>query len=254
MTTLSRVSLVLDALAESRGRLSLSELAVRTGLPRSSVHRTIQDLEEELYVVRTPGRPGYALGPGVLKFGMAGHLHLLSANRGQLVSLARATNENAELAIFSGREVVIVDQVASPERLRGVTKVGRSFSLHASCLGKALLAALPAARAEDLLPQELERFTDATITDKVELQNEVGLVRRIGIAVDIEEHDLGICALATAMIGPTGALQAIAVVMPTSRFGVKSATALEALKELNPVIDLSGALEHLDVKKRAGLG
>jgi IclR family acetate operon transcriptional repressor len=218
------------------------------------VHRTIQDLEEELYVVRTPGRPGYALGPGVLKFGMAGHLHLLSANRGRLVSLARATNENAELAIFSGREVVIVDQVASPERLKGVTKVGRSFSLHASCIGKALLAALPPARAEDLLPQELERFTDTTITDKVELQDEVDLIRRIGVAVDIEEHDRGICALATAMVGPTGALQAIAVVMPTDRFGAKSRAALEGLKELNPVIDLSGALEYLEVKKRAGLG
>ncbi|MEW1947732.1 IclR family transcriptional regulator [Pseudarthrobacter sp902506025] len=254
MTTLSRVSLVLDALAESRGRLSLSELAARTGLPRSSVHRTIQDLEEELYVVRTPGRPGYALGPGVLKFGMAGHLHLLSANRGQLVSLARATNENAELAIFSGREVVIVDQVASPERLKGVTKVGRSFSLHASCIGKALLAALPAARADDLLPQELERFTDTTITDKVELQAEVELIRRIGLAVDIEEHDRGICALATAMTGPTGALQAIAVVMPTSRFGAKSAAALDGLKELNPAIDLPNALKYLDLKKRAGLG
>jgi IclR family acetate operon transcriptional repressor len=104
-------------------------------------------------------------GPGVLKFGMAGHLYLLSANRGQLVSLARSTNENAELAIFSGREVVIVDQVASPERLKGVTKVGRSFSLHASYIGKALLSALPPARAEDILPQELERFTDTTITD-----------------------------------------------------------------------------------------
>ncbi|MEE9095810.1 IclR family transcriptional regulator [Pseudarthrobacter phenanthrenivorans] len=254
MTTLSRVSLVLDALAESRGRLSLSELAARTGLPRSSVHRTIQDLEDELYVVRTPGRPGYALGPGVLKFGMAGHLHLLSANRGQLVALARATNENAELAIFSGREVVIVDQVASPERLKGVTKVGRSFSLHASCVGKALLAALPPARAEDLLPQELERFTDTTVINRLELQDEVQLVRRVGVAVDIEEHDLGICALATAMTGPTGALQAIAVVMPTSRFAAKSPAALEALKELNPVIDLPGAREHLERKKRAGLG
>ncbi|MHA7220411.1 IclR family transcriptional regulator [Arthrobacter sp. MDT1-48-3] len=254
MTTLSSVSLILDALAESRGRLGLSELAARTGLPRSSVHRTIQALEEELYVVRTPGRPGYALGPGVLKFGMAGHLYLLSANRGRLVSLARATNENAELAIFSGREVVIVDQVASPERLKGVTKVGRSFSLHASCIGKALLAALPTSRAENLLPQELERFTDTTITNRLELQDEVDLIRRVGVAVDIEEHDLGICALATAMIGPTGALQAIAVVMPTNRFAAKSTTALEGLKELNPVIDLSGTRKYLELKKRDGLG
>ena len=113
MTTLSRASLILDAIAESRGPLTLTELAARTGLPRSSVHRTVQDLEAELYLVRLPDRPGYALGPGLLKFGLAGHLQLLSANRSRLVALARETNENVELAIFSGREVVVVDQVAS---------------------------------------------------------------------------------------------------------------------------------------------
>ncbi|MFD2362659.1 MULTISPECIES: IclR family transcriptional regulator [unclassified Arthrobacter] len=185
---------------------------------------------------------------------MAGHLHLLSANRGRLVSLARATNENAELAIFNGREVVIVDQVASPARLRGVTKVGKSFSLHASCIGKALLAALPPARADELLSPELERFTDTTITERPELQAELDVIRRVQVAVDIEEHDRGICALATAMTGPTGALQAIAIVMPTARFAAKSTAALDGLTVLNPAIDVVGAREHLEQKKRAGLG
>ncbi|GAA3695591.1 IclR family transcriptional regulator [Arthrobacter ginkgonis] len=254
MTTLSRASLILDALAESRGRLTLSELATRTGLPRSSVHRTIQDLESELYVVRTSDRPGYTLGPGVLKFGLAGHLQLLSANRSKLVSLARETNENAELAIFNGREAVIVDQVASPERLIGVTKVGRSFSLHASCIGKALLASLPPVRAEELLPDALERFTDTTVVDRGDLLAELDVIRRVGIAVDIEEHDVGICAVATAMVGPTGALQAIAVVMPTRRFAAKGAAALWGLKDLNPSIDATAAKAHLDEKRRAGLG
>ena len=232
----------------------MSELASRTGLPRSSVHRTIQDLEAELYVVRTPDRPGYALGPGVLKFGLAGHLQLLSANRGRLVALARATHENAELAIFSGREVVIVDQVASPERLKGVTKVGKSFSLHASCIGKALLAALPAARADELLPDTLERFTDTTITDRAGLLAELETARKIGVAVDVEEHDVGICAIATAGIGPTGALQATAVVMPTRRFAANSSAVLDGLHHLNAAIDLEAAREHVAQKRRAGLG
>ncbi|WP_419198003.1 IclR family transcriptional regulator domain-containing protein [Nocardia vinacea] len=58
----------------------------------------------------------------------------MAANRPQLARLVREINEHVELAVFSGREAVIVDQLAPPDRLRGVTKVGKSFSLYASCL------------------------------------------------------------------------------------------------------------------------
>jgi hypothetical protein len=155
MADIGRATVVLDAIAESRGPLTLTELAARTRLPRSTVHRIIQALERQLYVVKVPDRHGYALGPGLLKFGMNAHLRLLSSNRSQLAGLARDLNENVELAIFSGREVVVVDQLASPGRLRGVTKVGKSFSLHASCIGMVLLAQLPDPQVAELLQPPL---------------------------------------------------------------------------------------------------
>jgi IclR family transcriptional regulator, acetate operon repressor len=237
VTDIGRATVVLDALAEARGPLTLTDLATRTRLPRSTVHRVVQALEEELYVVRVPERPGYVLGPGLLKFGMNAHLRLLAANRSQLVSLAREVNENVELAIFSGREVVVVDQIASPERLKGVTKVGKSFSLHASCIGMALLAQLPDQRVTELLPAELERFTATTVTDRDAVLAELAEVRRSHVAVDIEEHDVGICAVATGMTGPTGALQAIAVVMPTRRFRAKARLVVESLQLVNRLVD-----------------
>ena len=247
MTHIGRATVVLDAIAETRGPLTLSELATRTRLPRSTVHRVVQSLEQELYVVRVTGRPGYVLGPGLLKFGMNAHLRLLAANRNQLATLAREVNENVELAVFSGREVVVVDQIASPERLRGVTQVGKSFSLHASCIGMALLAQLPDDRVTELLPDELEQFTTRTISDVDALLAKLDVVRRSGIAVDVEEHDIGICAVATGMVGPTGALQAISVVVPTQRFRAKVAAAVDSLSRLNPAIDPAAALQQLAV-------
>ena len=234
MTDLGRATRVLDALAESRGPLTVTDLTTRTALPRSTVHRVLQGLERELYVVRVPDRPGWVLGPGLLKFGMNAHLRLLSASRAALAGLAREVAENVELAVFSGREVVVVDQIASPERLRGVTKVGRSFSLHASCIGLALLAQLPDERVTELLPPVLERFTEHTVTDHAAVLAELAEVRRTGIAVDEEEHDLGICAVATGLTGPTGALQAVAVVVPTQRFRAKLPAAVEGLRRINP--------------------
>jgi len=237
VTDIGRATVVLDAIAESRGPLTLTDLAARTQLPRSTVHRVIQALERELYVVRVPERPGYVLGPGLLKFGMNAHLRLLAANRAKLITLARSVNENVELAIFSGREVVVVDQIASPERLRGVTKVGKSFSLPASCIGMALLAQLPDDQVAELLRPPLRRFTANTLTDHGALLARLDAVRRSHVAIDVEEHDLGICAVATGMTGPTGAVQAIAVVIPTRRFKQKRDLAIESLQLVNEHVD-----------------
>ncbi|MBF6193640.1 IclR family transcriptional regulator [Nocardia sp. CDC186] len=240
MADIGRATVILDAIAEGRGPLTLTELAGRTGLPRSTVHRIVQALERELYVVRVADRHGYSLGPGLLKFGMNAHLRLLSGNRPRLARLAREINENVELAVFSGREVVVVDQLASPDRLRGVTKVGKSFSLHASCLGMALLAHLPDERVRDLLSAPLTRFTAKTVTDRARIMERLEQVRRSHIAIDQEEHDLGICAVATGFLGPTGALQAVSVVMPTARFTEKRDHAIEALGRVNPAVVASG--------------
>jgi IclR family acetate operon transcriptional repressor len=237
MTDVGRVSLVLDAIAESRGPLTITDLAHRTQLPRSTVHRLVQALELQLYVIRPPDQPGYLLGPGLLKFGIGAHLRLLAANRNQLVAVAREVNENVELAIFSGREVVVVDQIASPERLKGVTKVGKSFSLHASSIGMALLAQLTDDRILELLPDTLQRFTGRTITEHQQLYTEIERVRTTHIAVDVEQHDVGICAVATGIVGPTGAYQAIAVVMPTKRFQQKASLAVASLRLVNDRIE-----------------
>ena len=236
MADIGRATVVLDAIAESRGPLTLTELAARTRLPRSTVHRIIQALERQLYVVKVPDRHGYALGPGLLKFGMNAHLRLLSSNRSQLAGLARDLNENVELAIFSGREVVVVDQLASPGRLRGVTKVGKSFSLHASCIGMVLLAQLPDPQVAELLQPPLTQFTAKTVTDPPRIMARLQGIRESHIAVDIEEHDVGICAVATGFCGPTGALQAVSVVMPTNRFSAKRARAIEGLQRINPAV------------------
>ncbi|MCZ9345146.1 hypothetical protein NGM37_46130, partial [Streptomyces sp. TRM76130] len=91
-----------------------------------------------------------------------------------------------ELAVFNGREVVVVDQIASSDRLKGVTKLGRSFSLHASCIGWALLAQLPDDRVQRLLPDHLERYTDRTVTDRAAVLAGLEETRRSGIAVDFE--------------------------------------------------------------------
>jgi IclR family acetate operon transcriptional repressor len=162
-----------------------------------------------------------------------------------LISLARQVNENVETAVFSGREVVVVDQVASPARLQGVTQVGKSFSLHASAIGMALLAKLPGEQVDALLSSRLERFTDKTVSERSAVLLRLEQIRLCGVAIDVEEHDVGICAAATALVGPTGVLQAVAVVVPTHRFHGKAPQIVASLCSLNPEIDKESALRQL---------
>lgn len=239
MSFLSRATTILNIVAEGRGQLTLTDLSHRSGLPRSSVHRIVQELEREYFVIRASSAGGYSLGPGVLKFGMNSNLQLVAGMRPVLASLARSVNENVELAIFSGREVVVVDQIASPSRLLlAVSQVGKSFSLHGSCIGKVLLAQLSDAKVQEVLPEVLTAHTTRTITDHARFAEELDRVRASGIAFDREERDVGISAVATCIRNAAGVDQAIAIVAPTERFNGLERMFVERLRHLQT--ELSG--------------
>lgn len=237
MSIFGRAATIMNIVAEGRGQLSLTDLSNRSGLPRSTVHRIVQELEREYFVIRAPRGGGYALGPGVLKFGMNSHLTLVAGMRPTLISLAQAVNENVELALFSGREVIVVDQVVSTSRLQAVTKIGKSFSMHGSCIGKVLLAQLPESKVRDVLPVTLQAHTQHTITDVDAFLTELDAVRETGIAFDREEHDLGISAVATIVAGAAGVDHAVAIVAPTDRFDSRVKLFVERLTALQSRAD-----------------
>lgn len=241
MTDIARTTVILDVIADSRRSLTLTDLASKTGLPRSSVHRIVQALEKELYVARLADRPGYTLGPGLLKFGLNAHLRLLGANRTPLMTLSRAVNENAELAILSGRKAVVIDQVTVANQTKTVTATGKNFSMHATGVGKALLSQLPDHQVSEFLHEPLARFTPNTVSQSCEIQRELDLIKATNIAFELEEHQFGTCTIATATNAPIGGLQAVSVVIPARRIRQKFGLAIEALHRINPRVDVVAA-------------
>jgi IclR family acetate operon transcriptional repressor len=243
MTDIARTTVILDVIADSRRCLTLSDLSARTGYPRSSVHRIVQALEREHFVVRQADRPGYTLGPGLLKFGLNAHLRLLGANRTQLVSLSRAVNEKAELAVLSGRRAVVIDQVGGAEPTNLVA-TGKHFSLHATGVGKALLAQLSVEQIHDQIKAPLPQFTSNTVTTPDDLLDDLAAIRLMHVAFDLEESGLGSCSIATATHTPIGGMQAVAVVIPVHRMRQKVGLALEALHRINPGVDVVAAKRY----------
>lgn len=228
----------MEAIAKGRGTLSMTDLALRTGLPRSSVHRLLMALEEEQYIMSAPDKSGYALGPALQPVGLSAYLRLLTTHHAHLITVSRSVGENVELGVLSDGDAVVIDRVNASDRFAGATGIGTHIPLHATSLGKAVLAQVPDNKLD--LRHPLRRFTSHTVTDRRTLLSQLETIRRLHIAIDVDEHRTGACGVATAT-NTAGTIRAIAVVMPTSRLRRKIGLAIEALHHCNPLIDITAA-------------
>jgi DNA-binding IclR family transcriptional regulator len=159
-----------------------------------------------------------------------------------LEELSRAVGEGVSLAILDGPDVRFLDQAITGHGLRAVSLVGSAFPAHCTANGKALLAELPQRQLETVLPKRLQRFTTHTIVKRSDLLSELDRVRESGIAVDLEEHTDGICAIGKVIHDAVGNLAAITIAMPAQRFS-------EREKELSAVLTeatdrITSALSH----------
>ncbi|MBJ7331980.1 MAG: IclR family transcriptional regulator [Solirubrobacteraceae bacterium] len=210
---ISRAADVLRALHGEPDGLSLSQLAERTSLPRSTVHRLLAALETEGFVSPSDATGRMVLGPELLRLADPGPPDVQARLRPTMDALFDDLQETVDLAILDGDHLRFVDQIPASHRLRAVSSVGATFPLHCTANGKAVLALLSDDAVTELLPARLPRFTEHTITSRRELIEHLAEIRESGLATDLEEHTLGISAIGFAV-----GRAAISVPMPTQRF------------------------------------
>ncbi len=236
---IERGARILHALAEEPGGLSLSQIAARAGLARSTVHRLVTALQDERLVAPATTNGRFRLGPAVAMLGMAAQREITLQFHQYLLRLSRELDETVDLAVLDHDRVLFVDQVSAPRRLQAVSAVGSSFPAYCTANGKALLARLPAAKVLDLLPERLEPMTPNTITRRSELLEELERIRSTGIAFDREEHTLGICAVGAAIGEADIQVGALSVPMPAPRFYGNEQRLVAALRATCDDIDAS---------------
>jgi IclR family transcriptional regulator, acetate operon repressor len=213
---------VLRCFETAAGDLGVTEIAGRTGLSVSTAHRLTRALCAGGLLVQDPRTERYQLGPALVVLGRRaedrlGYARALPA----LESLADKTGESVNLGIRSGpsgSEVLVVLDVASPQPLRFAQAPGSRVAIHASAMGKCLLA-FGADRAASVRGLgELTRFTDRTLADPTALEADLAAIRRRGCALNDEERNVGVRAIAAPVLDPSGvAVAAVAVQGPTLR-------------------------------------
>jgi DNA-binding IclR family transcriptional regulator len=233
-----RAAAILGALRGEPNGLSLSQIAERVGLARSTVHRLIAALEQERYVVAATSSRGFRLGPALATLAWAAARDVTALIHPYLLQLSQELNETVDLAMLEHDHVVFVDQVpAAAQRLRAVSSVGAVFPVHCTANGKALLAQLADEEVEQILPPKLERQTPHTIATLPDLLHELEQVRRDGVAFDREEHTPGICAVGAALETQGGRRTAITIPLPAQRFDGNEAELVAALLRTRDAIN-----------------
>jgi DNA-binding IclR family transcriptional regulator len=217
--SVDRAARILKALAGGPRRLGVSQLADQLGLPRPTVHGLLQTLQQHGFVEQDRDSDKYQLGPGLLHLGSS-YLDLNELRARSLVHaerLAQRTGEAVRVGVLHGASVVVVHHVFRPDAAFSVLEVGAQLPVHASALGKAMLAHAPQHILDELTAEALPRLTNKTLTARA-LIDELADVRERGLARERDEAVLGESSLAAPIADHSGhAVGAIGVVGETRR-------------------------------------
>lgn len=237
ITALQRGLRLLGLFTAAERGLTATELARRSGLPISTVHRFLVNLESSGFLTYSNSGT-YHLGVACFSLGQAalGQFDIRRISLRYLQNLNQQTRETVHLTVRHGLSVVYVDKLDSPEPLRIHSRIGASVPLYCTAVGKVLLAYMLEAERENILAQlDLQRFTPNTIRNLHELKTQLQHVRRAGYACDIEEHELHIRCVAAPIWDHAGAVSAsLSITAPAVRMSVTR------LRQLAPLIQEAG--------------
>ena len=217
--SINRAAAILKALAGGPGRLGVSELADRLGLARPTVHGLLQTLLAHGFVEQDRVSEKYQLGAGLLQLGYS----YLDLNELRARSIAYAerlavrTNTSVRVGVMHGPAAVVVHHVFRPDATLQILEVGSQLPLHASALGKALLAFASKDAIDDLLNEKLTRLTKRTLAAPA-LRAQLATIRAEGFATERDEAVLGESSIASPIFDRTGhAVGAIGAVGESER-------------------------------------
>jgi len=188
-TVTSRALAIVGAFSPGRPRMTLAEICRATGLRHATAHRLVAELTEWGALEREPTTGHYVVGLRLWELGTLNPRGQPLRQRAMPVMehLYDATQQHVQLAVLDGLEAVIVERISAPSAVAVVSQVGGRLPLHASAVGKVLLAHGPDTLLDEILRTGLKRYTSSTITNERDLRMSLAECRRSGVAIVREE-------------------------------------------------------------------
>jgi DNA-binding IclR family transcriptional regulator len=245
---------ILEVISKGNSGLSNAYLARHLGIPKSSASSILQVLQNRGYLCRYMDNGRYKLGFKVLTLGRrllenSPFRDLALPFMQDLVDWADLT---CHLAILGQSEAVHLAKIVAPRYFKSdrTKSVGERVPLHASSVGKALLAwqETPVLQAS-LLNMELRRSSPRTITTRAQLLAELSKVRNQGYAIDDEECRIGWRCVGAPVFDQLGSVQvAICLTGTVAELDDPRLSSLAlAVQETAQRISRRLALEHVQI-------
>ncbi|MDH6676947.1 DNA-binding IclR family transcriptional regulator [Rhodococcus sp. LBL1] len=207
---IERTTLILDEFHNYASQLTIAELAYRTQLPRSTVHRILSQLARMNWVEHTA--VGYRLGSRALSFGGGIHREIRFAAASLLHELKMQTGMVVHLVVLDGSDSLYLDKVGGRFAMTLPSRVGGRHPAHATAGGKSILAWLDPNHVNRLYEDGLSCCTDRTITDLSTLHRELEHIRKgHGLAFERGESVRGVACVGVAVRSHDGPIAAISL-------------------------------------------
>ncbi|WP_460801972.1 IclR family transcriptional regulator [Microbacterium sp. GXF6406] len=190
-----RVLMILELFERSLAARSLSEISTETGLPLSTTHRLVGELESWGALQRDAnGR--YQIGLRLWELGQHAGRQVREIARPLLQDLFTLTQETVHIAVRERAEALYIDRVYGTRRVPQASRVGGRLPLHATAVGKVLLAFEEPWVREAIISRPLESRTPLTHVDPDALRAELAVVRTRSFATTVDETRIGATSIA----------------------------------------------------------
>lgn len=211
---------ILEALGRARGHLGVTALADSLGTTKSRIHRHLQTLVQQGYIVQSPTTERYRLGSRLIELGNA------AANASDIASVAaqsmRALRDTSEQAVILGQieddGIRILTTLSGNMAVEVGVRPGSTLSFNTSAQGKIALAFMPEHARERILARPLAGATPFSITDLAVLRQHLEEIRNRGWADAPNEAAVGLNALSFPLLGPSGELVGTLAIVSLTQF------------------------------------
>jgi DNA-binding IclR family transcriptional regulator len=215
---------LLTSFSGAEDELGITTLATRLRLAKSTVHRLAATLTGAGFLEQNSETGKYRLGVALFELGALVRRRMDVANeaRPKLRELLEKTGETVQLGIVDHESVLYVYEMESRHAIRMAAAVGGRAPLHCTAVGKVLLAYQPPEYVKQVLGNGLKAFTPKTITRREALLEMLEEVAAREYAIDDEESEPGLRAIAAPVRNHTGSvIAALGVAAPVQRMTKK---------------------------------
>lgn len=246
--SIEKCFVILDCISSRQRLMTLEDITQTTEYKKTTCFRILKTLQSLGIVELWPGTKKYRFGPRLAAIGLSAlkNMNLSQVALPILQKLRDETGETINLTVLSGSDILYVERVMSDYLVNVNVNIGDRLPVYCASMGKAILAYLSESRLEEILSSiTFTRKTEKTIVTKSALLKELKKIRNDGYAINDEELEKGLRAVAAPIFDYTGeAFAATNIAWTTARHPERKTFSDYAIKIVAAAKQISQLLGH----------